>query len=103
MKAMTACGISGKRAARRTGSPGSGAGAGAARARSGTSKEDGAMIRRTRTFVCLAIMSAAFIAAAPRVSAQTQIEDGWLGTWKENVDKSTYRPGPAPKSPTVAK
>jgi len=48
-------------------------------------------------------MSAAFIAAAPQVSAQAQIEDGWLGTWKENVDKPTYRPGPAPKSPTVAK
>jgi hypothetical protein len=48
-------------------------------------------------------MAAAWLAAGYRVSAQTQIEDGWLGTWKENVDKSTYRPGPAPKSPSVAK
>jgi hypothetical protein len=48
-------------------------------------------------------MSAAFVAAEFRVSAQTQIEDGWLGTWKENVDKSSYRPGPAPKTPTTAK
>jgi hypothetical protein len=61
------------------------------------------MITRTRTFVCLAIISAAFFATAHGLSAQTQVEDGWLGTWKENVDKSTYRPGPAPKSPTVAK
>jgi hypothetical protein len=48
-------------------------------------------------------MSAALLGAGTRVSAQTQIEDGWLGTWKENIDKSTYRPGPAPKSPSVAK
>src|SRR5262245_49805026 len=61
------------------------------------------MIRRTRTFVCLAVTAAAWLAAGYRVSAQTQIEDGWLGTWKENVDKSTYRPGPAPKNPSVAK
>ena len=61
------------------------------------------MITRTRTFVCLAVMSAAFIAAEYRAAAQTQIEDGWLGMWKENIDKSSYRPGPAPKSPTVAK
>jgi hypothetical protein len=61
------------------------------------------MIRRTRTFVCLAVMSLAWLATEYRVSAQTQIEDGWLGTWKENVDKSTYRPGPAPKAPAVAK
>jgi len=61
------------------------------------------MIRRTRTFVCLAVMSAALVTAEFRASAQTQIEDGWLGTWKENVDKSSYRPGPAPKTPTIAK
>jgi hypothetical protein len=48
-------------------------------------------------------MAAAFVAAEFRTSAQTSIEDGWLGTWKENVDKSSYRPGPAPKTPTVAK
>jgi len=61
------------------------------------------MIRRTRTFVCLAVIAAAWLGAEYPVSTQTQIEDGWLGTWKENVDKSTYRPGPAPKSPAVAK
>jgi hypothetical protein len=48
-------------------------------------------------------MAAAWFAAPHSGSAQAKIEDGWLGTWKENVDKSTYRPGPAPKSPTVAK
>jgi len=48
-------------------------------------------------------MAAGWLATEYRVSAQTQIEDGWLGTWKENVDKSSYRPGPAPKSATIAK
>jgi hypothetical protein len=61
------------------------------------------MIRRTRTFVCLAALSAAWLSAGSRVSTQAQIDDAWLGTWKENVDKSSYRPGPGPKSPTVAK
>jgi hypothetical protein len=61
------------------------------------------MIGRTRTFVCFAVLAAAWLAAGSRVSAQGQLEDAWLGTWKENVDKSTYRPGPAPKSPSVTK
>jgi hypothetical protein len=54
-------------------------------------------------FVSIGVISAALLGAGTRVSAQTQIEDGWLGTWKENIDKSSYRPGPAPKSGTVAK
>src|SRR5690349_18991098 len=61
------------------------------------------MIRRTRTFVCLSVLSAVLLSVEYRLSAQTQIDEGWLGTWKENVDKSSYRPGPAPKSPSVAK
>jgi len=27
--------------------------------------------------------------------------DNWVGTWKLNVEKSTYSPGPAPKSLTL--
>ena len=61
------------------------------------------MIRRTRTFVCLAVIATAWLAAGYRVSAQGQLEDAWLGAWKENIDKSTYRPGPAPKNPSVTK
>jgi hypothetical protein len=61
------------------------------------------MIRPTRTFVCLAALWVAWLSAGSRVSTQAQIDDGWLGTWKENVDKSSYRPGPGPKSPTVVK
>jgi hypothetical protein len=61
------------------------------------------MIRRTRSFVCGAVIPAALLIVATRLSAQAQLEEGWLGTWKENVDKSTYRPGPAPKTPAVAK
>jgi len=48
-------------------------------------------------------MSVAMFASGHRLSGQTQIDDGWLGSWKENVDKSTYRPGPSPKGPTIAK
>ena len=29
-----------------------------------------------------------------------QSNDGWMGTWKVNVAKSTYSPGPPPKSAT---
>jgi hypothetical protein len=54
-------------------------------------------------FVCLAVIASTWVAAGYRGSAQGQIEEGWLGTWKENVDKSSYRPGPAPKSGSVAK
>src|SRR3954452_3498736 len=35
------------------------------------------------------------------VIAQTASNVPWEGTWKENVAKSTYQPGPPPKSATV--
>jgi len=35
------------------------------------------------------------------VIAQTANNVPWEGTWKENVAKSTYQPGPPPKSATV--
>src|SRR3954470_5300896 len=60
------------------------------------------MFRRTRTFVCLGELWATSLSAGDRVSNHAHIDDGWLGTWKENVDKSSYRPGPGPKAPTVA-
>jgi len=40
---------------------------------------------------------AALLAASP--TARTQSTDPWMGTWKVNLAKSTYRPGP---KPTVA-
>ena len=48
--------------------------------------------------VTLGVVVAFASAVAVTVSAQTGSE---IGTWKLNVAKSTYSPGPAPKSLTV--
>ncbi len=37
---------------------------------------------------------AAILAASPR--ARTQSADPWMGTWKVNLARSTYSPGPMP-------
>ena len=42
---------------------------------------------------------AAFVAATASVSASTEAVG--LGSWKLNVEKSKYSPGPAPKSSTI--
>lgn len=47
-----------------------------------------------------AIALAAFVTAAALVTVQAQT-DPFAGTWKLNVAKSSYNPGPAPKSGTV--
>jgi hypothetical protein len=44
--------------------------------------------------------TAAFIAAIG-LAAAAQAPDPLVGTWKLDVAKSTYKPGPAPKSATV--
>ena len=41
---------------------------------------------------CAAVLASGSVAAA---------EENWLGTWKLNVAKSTFDPGPGPKSQTV--
>lgn len=41
----------------------------------------------------------AVVALAATTTAQGK--DPWVGTWKLNLAKSTYSPGPAPKSSTV--
>jgi hypothetical protein len=33
--------------------------------------------------------------------AQTQSKDPWIGTWKTNLEKSTYSPGPKPTTATT--
>ena len=48
--------------------------------------------------IALVLVSlAALLAASP--TARTQSTDPWMGTWKVNLAKSTYSPGP---EPTVA-
>jgi hypothetical protein len=52
---------------------------------------------RTRSVLVVFVALAALLAASP--SARTQSTDPWMGTWKVNLAKSTYKPGP---KPTVA-
>ena len=54
---------------------------------------------RTRTLVAGVAVLIAFVALAATTTAQGK--DPWVGTWKLNLAKSTYSPGPAPKSTTV--
>jgi hypothetical protein len=35
--------------------------------------------------------------------ARTQSKDPWIGTWKVNLEKSTYSPGPPPTVPATVK
>jgi hypothetical protein len=35
--------------------------------------------------------------------ARTQSSDPWIGTWKVNLEKSTYSPGPKPTVPATVK
>ena len=53
-------------------------------------------IRRTFGITLVAVCAVAF-----SVSAGAQAPDPLVGTWKLDVAKSTYKPGPAPKSATV--
>jgi len=53
---------------------------------------------RTRTFlVALPLMGLLMLAGALGAQAQAP----WYGTWKLNLAKSRFSPGPAPKSQTV--
>ena len=49
-----------------------------------------------RTLLRIMIVGAALVAWPGHASAQTA--DGVIGTWELNVAKSTFNPGPAPKS-----
>jgi len=50
-----------------------------------------------RRFFIIGLLATAF--AAVSTTAQGQATDPWVGTWKTNLAKSTYSPGPAPKTP----
>ena len=53
-------------------------------------------MKKTVTVCALAIFALA-LASAPSALAA----DGWIGTWKLNLAKSKFKPGPAPKSQTL--
>ena len=54
-----------------------------------------------RAIVRTAILGLALAAFAAVTSVSAQAEVVGLGTWKLNVEKSKYSPGPAPKSSTI--
>src|SRR6187549_2525076 len=37
------------------------------------------------------------------VTSRAQASDPWIGTWKQNIEKSTFNPGPKPTVPAVVK
>ena len=54
-----------------------------------------------KRFLVVAASAIAFVVmtSAPRA----QSSDPWIGTWKVNLDKSTYSPGPKPKMGATVK
>jgi hypothetical protein len=54
-----------------------------------------------KRFVGVILAVVAFTAVPQVVAAQAQAADPIVGTWKLDVAKSTYKPGPAPKSTTI--
>ena len=54
------------------------------------------MPRKTRSSLPVVVG----VALALIASGVAQAADAWLGTWKLNVAKSSYNPGPAPRSGT---
>ena len=50
-------------------------------------------------FVVLAVV----VAIGARTTLNGQSRGPWIGTWKVNVQKSTYSPGPKPKVPVILK
>lgn len=49
----------------------------------------------------LCILTLVIVATGtPGVSAQS-LDPGWVGTWKMNIAKSTYSPGPPPAAPVA--
>ena len=58
-------------------------------------------MRATWTRRCAGIALMAVFTLAVSVAARAQAPDPLVGTWKLDVAKSTYKPGPAPKSATV--
>jgi hypothetical protein len=60
------------------------------------------MNRRTLTTMALVSLTVVFAAALPQIGfAQSNPFDSLVGTWKLNLAKSAYSPGPAPRSSTL--
>ena len=50
-----------------------------------------------------AVFAALLASCIVSSTGQTQSQDPWVGTWKVNLEKSTFSPGPKPTSPGTVK
>ena len=50
-----------------------------------------------------AVFAALLASCIVSTTGQTQSSDPWIGTWKVNLEKSTYSPGPKPTSAATVK
>jgi hypothetical protein len=50
-----------------------------------------------------AVIVVVAMAVVRTLTLSAQSADPWIGTWKTNLEKSTYSPGPKPTSPTTIK
>jgi hypothetical protein len=53
-----------------------------------------------RNSLILSMLAAATLVIVS-ATAQGQATDPWIGTWKTNLTKSTFSPGPIPKTPAT--
>lgn len=54
-----------------------------------------------KKYLCVASLASVALASAVLLAAQADQNTPFVGTWKLNVAKSKFSPGPAPKSVTV--
>ena len=50
-----------------------------------------------------AMFAALLASCIVSTTGQTQSSDPWMGTWKVNLEKSTFSPGPKPTTPVTVK
>ena len=50
-----------------------------------------------------AVFAALLASCIVSTTGQTQSSDPWIGTWKVNLEKSTFSPGPKPTTPVTVK
>ena len=50
-----------------------------------------------------AVFAALLASCIVSSTGRTQSQDPWVGTWKVNLEKSTYSPGPKPTTATIIK
>ena len=60
----------------------------------------GGPVQKRASVVFVVVVMAA---AVRTVTLSAQSADPWIGTWKVNLEKSTYSPGPKPTTATIIK